>query len=42
MTIALIIALVVLHVRWRSTDDVDEAAWQVKDLDTWLEALRKT
>ncbi len=31
-----------LHVRWRSNDDVDEAAWQVKDLDTWLEALRKT
>lgn len=31
-----------LHVRWRSTGDVDEAAWQVKDLDAWLEALRKT
>lgn len=31
-----------LHVRWRSTEDVDEAAWQVKDLDAWLEALRKT
>lgn len=31
-----------LHVSWRSSDDVDEAAWQVKDLDTWLEALRQT
>lgn len=30
-----------LHVRWRSSDDVDEAAWQVKDLGGWLEALQK-
>lgn len=30
-----------LHVRWRSSEGVDEAAWQVKNLDAWLEALSK-
>jgi hypothetical protein len=29
-----------LHVRWRSGDAVDEAAWEVKDLGAWLVALR--
>ena len=29
-----------LHVRWRDTDASDEAAWQVKDPDDWIAALR--
>ena len=29
-----------LHVRWRSGDAADEAAWEVKDLGAWLAALR--
>ena len=29
-----------LHVRWRSGDTADEAAWEVKDLGAWLAALR--
>jgi hypothetical protein len=29
-----------LHVRWRETDTSDEAAWQVKDPDDWIAALR--
>jgi hypothetical protein len=29
-----------LHVRWRSGDTADEAAWEVKDLGAWLVALR--
>ena len=29
-----------LHVRWRSADALDEAAWGVKDLGAWLAALR--
>ncbi len=29
-----------LHVRWRETDASDEAAWQVKDPDDWIAALR--
>ena len=29
-----------LHVRWRSGDAEDEAAWAVKDLGAWMAALR--
>jgi hypothetical protein len=29
-----------LHVRWRTGDTADEAAWEVKDLGAWLVALR--
>jgi hypothetical protein len=29
-----------LHVRWRSGETVDEAAWEVKDRGAWLVALR--
>jgi hypothetical protein len=29
-----------LQVRWRSGDGIDEAAWQLRDLDSWLGVLR--
>ena len=29
-----------LQVRWRSGQGVDEAAWQLRDLDSWLAVLR--
>lgn len=30
-----------LHVRWRTAEGVDEAAWGVKDLATWTAALKR-
>lgn len=29
-----------LHVRWRTADGLDEAAWGVRDLPAWMAALR--